>query len=77
MNLATIHSIDTELARAREKWPNGATLPALMKSCGDLAAALLMEGRAEAGSASHVASTKARWEAIQVVVILVRMIEGI
>ncbi len=76
MNSTTIFAIQKEMERAREKWPNGATLPALMKASGDLAAAMLMEGRAEAGSAKHAAGTKARYEAIQIAVIVVRMIEG-
>lgn len=71
----TIVDIRQELGRARTKHPEGATLAALLKHAGRLADVLLHEGHGT-DSFKSCASMKARFEAIQCAVVVVRLIEG-
>lgn len=72
---ATIFSIRKELAAARDKHPAGATLAALLKHAGKLAGVLIDEGKGTDGCRS-CASAKARFEAVQCAVVVIRLIEG-
>jgi hypothetical protein len=74
---ATIHAVQEELRRARESHPDGADIPALVKAVGDLVTVLMREGRQLARSTQHFASHEARRQAIQVIVVVVRLIEGV
>jgi hypothetical protein len=73
----TIEAINIELSRAKEKHPEGPTLAGVLKCAGDLATAMLFESPTNAGAVQGPISRKAAFQAVQLICVAVRLVQGI